>query len=212
MIDTQLKRRVRTALLMLPLALSAGGAAAQDSETETAVFAGGCFWCVEAAFDPIDGVVDHTAGYAGGHVEDPSYDAVTGGGTGHKEVVRVTYDPEEVTYKRLLYVFWRNVDPLDDGGQFCDRGPSYKTAIFVGGPEQRAAAKASKQALADSGRFDQPIVTPITDLDQFYPAEGYHQDYFQEKPFRYKFYTQGCGRYDRLDAVWGEEARPGQDK
>jgi len=212
MIQARFTRSARAALLALPLALSTGGAAAQDADTETAVFAGGCFWCVEAAFDAVEGVVDHTAGFAGGHVENPSYDTVTGGGTGHKEAVRVTYDPDEITYERLLYVFWRNVDPLDDGGQFCDRGPSYETAIFVDGPEQRAAAEASKHALAESGRFDRPIVTPITELDRFYPADDAHQDYFRENPYRYKIYTYGCGRYDRLDAVWGEAARPGQDK
>lgn len=207
-----LKRLVSGSALMAVMALPTGPTAAQDGATETAVFAGGCFWCVEEAFDAIDGVVDHTAGFAGGHVENPSYDAVVAGVTGHQEVVRVTFDPSEVTYARLLEVFWRNVDPLDDGGQFCDRGESYKTAIFVAGPEQRAAAEASKKQLQQSGRFDQPVVTPIEDLAAFYPAEKKHQDYFQKNTLRYKFYTSGCGRYDRLAELWGDEARPGQEE
>ena len=208
--STKPRANALAAALALAGLLSAGSLAAAEDETETAVFAGGCFWCVEQAFEPIDGVVDHTAGFAGGDLEDPTYDEVTGGGTGHIESVRIEYDPDTVTYERLLEVFWRNVDPLDPGGQFCDRGESYTTAIFAANADQREAAEASREALAESGRFDQPIATAIRDLDTFYAAEEYHQDYFEKRPLRYKFYVSSCGRYGRLEELWGDEARPGQ--
>lgn len=207
-------RRVALAGPLLAIVLTAGLAAspATADERATAVFAGGCFWCVEQAFDPIEGVIDHTAGFAGGDVADPTYDEVVDGGTGHREAVRIEYDPEVVSYDELLDVFWRNVDPLDDGGQFCDRGHTYRTGIFVADDEQRETAEASKEALNDSGRFDEPVVTEIIDLDTFYPAqEDYHQDYFEERSLRYKFYVTSCGRYGRLEEVWGNEARPGFD-
>ena len=143
-------------------------------------------------------------GYSGGNVEEPSYDQVTGGGTGHLEVMRVEYDPETVSYEQLLDVFWKNVDPLDDGGQFCDRGYHYTTAIFVASEAQRKAAERSKQALVESGQFDEEIVTPIRDAEPFYLAEEYHQDYYQKRPVRYRFYRSSCGRDDRLDELWGD--------
>lgn len=195
----------------LSLLLVTGVGAAAGEDRTSAVFAGGCFWCMEEAFDGIEGVIDHQAGFAGGHVEDPSYSEVVDGGTGHYEVVRIEYDPDEISYRDLLHVFWRNVDPLDDGGQFCDRGDSYRTAIFVDDDDQRAAARASKAELTESGRFDQPVVTPVLDHEAFYPAEEYHQDYFTKRPLRYKFYVTTCGRYDRLEEVWGDEARPGHE-
>ena len=195
--------------LSLLLALTALAPLTGAAERKTAVFAGGCFWCVEHAFDAVEGVVDHTAGFAGGHVEDPTYAEVTGGGTGHHEAVRVEYDPARVSYEELLHVYWRNIDPLDDGGQFCDRGPSYESAIFVDGEAQRRAAKASKAQLTASERFEEPIVTPIKKLEAFYPAdEAYHQDYFEKSSLRYKFYVTACGRYGRLEEVWGDAARP----
>jgi len=196
-------------LFLLTGAAGLAPANAAEQGHETAVFAGGCFWCMEQAFDDVEGVHDHRAGFAGGDVENPSYSEVGAGGTGHFEVVEIEYDPAVVSYDELLHVFWRNIDPLDDGGQFCDRGASYRTAVFVDGADQRRAALASKRALVDSGRFDAPIVTPILELDAFYPAESYHQDYFDENPLRYKFYVNACGRYDRLEQVWGDEARPG---
>ena len=184
----------------LPLSVSAE----RGSQTEKAVFAGGCFWCMQPPYDELEGVVSTQVGYSGGNVEEPSYDQVTGGGTGHLEVMRVEYDPETVSYEQLLDVFWKNVDPLDDGGQFCDRGYHYTTAIFVASEAQRKAAERSKQALVESGQFDEEIVTPIRDAEPFYLAEEYHQDYYQKRPVRYRFYRSSCGRDDRLDELWGD--------
>lgn len=187
-------------------ALIALGATAQESgNTDTAVFAGGCFWCMQPPYDELEGVVSTEVGYTGGNVADPSYDQVTDGGTGHLEAMRVEYEPETVSYEQLLNVFWKNVDPLDDGGQFCDRGYHYTTAIFVGNQEQREAAEQSKQALIESGRFDRDIVTPIREAETFYLAEEHHQDYYQKRPVRYRFYRSSCGRDDRLDELWGED-------
>jgi peptide-methionine (S)-S-oxide reductase len=169
-----------------------------------ATFAGGCFWCMEPPFDKIDGVYSTTSGYAGGKVKNPSYKQVSAGVTGHAEAIQVVYDPERVTYEELLEVFWHNVDPLDGGGQFCDRGSQYRTAIFFEGDEQRRAAEASKQALTDSGRLPGPIVTEITPLEAFYPAEDYHQDFYKRNPVRYTSYRAGCGRDRRLKQLWGE--------
>jgi len=205
--------RIIPALAAAALALAAGAAGAQQ-ETATmpkdgqaiATFAGGCFWCMEPPYDKLDGVLSTTSGYAGGNTIDPTYKEVSAGGTGHAEVVQVTYDPAKVTYEQLLDVFWHNVDPLDAGGQFCDRGDSYRTGIFVHGEEQRRLAEQSKQALDDSQRFAQPIVTEIVDAGPFYPAEDYHQDYYQTNPVRYKFYRWNCGRDQRLTELWGAEA------
>ncbi|MCG6923280.1 MAG: peptide-methionine (S)-S-oxide reductase MsrA [Acidobacteria bacterium] len=169
-----------------------------------ATFAGGCFWCMEPPFDKVDGVYSTTSGYAGGKVKNPSYRQVSAGVTGHAEAIQVVYDPERVTYEELLEVFWHNVDPLDGGGQFCDRGSQYRTAIFFEGDEQRRAAEASKQALTDSGRLPGPIVTEITPLEAFYPAEDYHQDFYKRNPVRYTSYRAGCGRDRRLKQLWGE--------
>lgn len=179
-------------MLMLPHA-----AAAQDA---TAIFAGGCFWCVEADFDKVDGVLATTSGYTGGTSENPTYKQVTYGDTGHYEAVRVTYDPDIVDYRTLVDYFFRHVDPTDDGGQFCDRGHSYKTAIFVDGAEERAAAEASKAEAEAALGTD--VVTPILDATAFYDAEGYHQDYYQKNRLRYEYYRWGCGRDARIDEVW----------
>lgn len=171
---------------------------------DTAVFAGGCFWCVEEAFDAADGVISTTSGYTGGRVANPTYEQVSAGGTGHVEVVRVIYDRSEISYSRLLNVFWRNVDPLTPNQQFCDRGAQYRSAIFVQDAEQRRLAEASKRALEQSGRFEQPIVTEVNPRAPFYAAEEYHQDYYEKNPVRYKFYKTSCGRARRLEALWGE--------
>ena len=170
-----------------------------------ATFAGGCFWCMEPPFDKLDGVLATISGYIGGSTADPSYEQVSAGDTGHVEAVQVTYDPAKVSYEELLEVFWRNVDPIDAGGQFCDRGDQYRTAIFVHDEEQRRLAEASKQALEGSGRFEQPIVTEIEQAGPFYPAEDYHQDYYEKNPLRYKFYRWNCGRDARLEQLWGEQ-------
>jgi peptide-methionine (S)-S-oxide reductase len=179
------------------------GQADAASDTAVAIFAGGCFWCMEGPFDALPGVVSTTSGYTGGSVPDPSYEQVSAGGTGHVEAVKVVYHPDQVAYRELLDVFWRNVDPLDAEGQFCDRGPTYRSAIFVQDAEQRRLAEESKRALEESARFDAPIVTAIRDAARFYPAEDYHQDYYRENPIRYRFYRAGCGRDRRLEELWG---------
>ena len=197
----------RAVLLLALVALGAGPAGADEKpalpKTAFTVFAGGCFWCMEPPFDALDGVLATTSGYTGGRVENPSYQQVSEGGTGHREAVRVEYDPARVSYPKLLDVFWHNVDPLDGGGQFCDRGPQYASAIFAADAEQRRLAEASKRALEQSKRFDQPIATEILDAGPFYPAEDYHQDYARENPLRYRYYRSRCGRDARLEAVWG---------
>jgi peptide-methionine (S)-S-oxide reductase len=174
-----------------------------------AIFAGGCFWCVEADFDKVPGVLSTTSGYAGGRKANPSYEEVSSGGTGHAEAVKIVYDPKMVSYEKLLYVFWRNVDPLTKEGQFCDYGTQYRTAIFFLNDEQKRLAEASKAELEKSRRFNRPIVTEITAAGPFYPAEGYHQNYYRTNPTRYNFYRFNCGRDARLDELWGKEARGG---
>lgn len=169
-----------------------------------ATFAGGCFWCMEPPFDALDGVVSTTSGYTGGRLENPTYEQVSSGGTGHYEAIRIQYDPGKVSYEKLLEVFWVNVDPTDGGGQFCDRGSQYRTAIFYHTEDQREAAQASKTALEESGRLPKPVVTPIEPASAFFPAEDYHQDYYKKNPIRYKFYRTGCGRDRVLKKLWGE--------
>lgn len=172
----------------------------------TATFAGGCFWCMEGPFDELDGVVSTTSGYTGGAKTNPSYGEVSAGGTGHVEAVAVVYDPAQVSYDRLLEVFWRNIDPVDDRGQFCDKGSQYRAKIFVHDDEQQALAEQSKQALSAAPKFaTTPIVTAIEPAQTFYPAEDYHQDYYLKHPLRYKYYRTGCGRDRRLAEVWGAD-------
>jgi peptide methionine sulfoxide reductase msrA/msrB len=171
----------------------------------TATFAGGCFWCVEADFEKVDGVVEVISGYAGGHQENPTYEAVSAGGTGHVEAVQVVYDPGKVSYKELLDVFWRHVDPTDPNGQFVDRGAQYRTVIFYHDDEQRRLANELKKALEKSGPFDKPIVTEIVPFSKFYRAEDYHQDYYKTHAIRYKYYRWNSGRDQFLDKIWGDE-------
>jgi peptide-methionine (S)-S-oxide reductase len=194
-------------VLLCSALLMTATAAAQDQsdgdELATATFAGGCFWCMEPPYDELEGVISTTSGYTGGHVVDPDYGQVTAGGTGHYEAVEIRYDPEQVDYEQLLEVFWRNIDPLDAGGQFCDRGDSYRTAIFYHDERQQRLAQASMDALG--GRFDQPIVTEILPAEAFYKAEEYHQDYYRKNPLRYHFYRYSCGRDNRLEQLWGEK-------
>ena len=179
--------------------------AVSETKTVKATFAGGCFWCMEPPFDEIDGVLSTTSGYTGGRKENPTYEEVSRGGTGHAEAVEVLYDPSKVTYERLLEIYWRNVDPTTRDRQFCDVGDMYRTAIFVHDDAQREAAEASKKRLEESGRLPGPVVTEIVAAGAFYPAEAYHQDYYKKNPLRYKFYRYGCGRDERLDELWGEE-------
>jgi peptide methionine sulfoxide reductase msrA/msrB len=171
---------------------------------KTAVFAGGCFWCVEADFEKIDGVIDGISGYAGGHKKKPTYSQVSAGTTGHVESVKVVYDPKKVTFEQLLDYFWRHVDPTDRGGQFVDRGNQYRTVIFYQDEQQRALAEASKTALENSHRFDKPIVTEIIKLTTFYPAEDYHQNYYKTHSIRYKYYRWHSGRDQFLEKSWGK--------
>jgi peptide-methionine (S)-S-oxide reductase len=203
-----------TAAVAAALALGCGRADAErspaaaepapaDVPAALATFAGGCFWCMEPPFDALEGVLSTTSGYAGGHVERPSYEQVSAGGTGHLEVVQVAYDATRVSYEKLLEVFWRNVDPTDAGGQFCDRGAQYRTAIFVHDPAQRAAAEKSARELEASARFQAPLATEILPAGAFWPAEAYHQDFYRENPIRYRYYRAGCGRDRRLAEVWG---------
>jgi peptide-methionine (S)-S-oxide reductase len=174
----------------------------------TAIFAGGCFWCMQPPFDKLDGVVSTTAGYTGGAKLEPTYEEVSAGGTGHAESVQIVYDPAKVSYERLLDVFWHNIDPLTPNAQFCDHGNQYRSAIFYVDDEQKRLAEASKQALAKSGRFDKPIVTEIVAASKFWPAEEYHQKYYAKNPLRYNFYHYSCGRDRRLDELWGPQDRP----
>ncbi len=191
------------------LGVQAADAPKAPAGSEVAIFAGGCFWCVEADFDKVPGVLSTTSGYIGGRTANPSYEQVSSGGTGHTEAVKIVYDPAMVSYDKLLYVFWRNVDPLTKEGQFCDFGTQYRTGIFYVNAAQKAAAEASKDALGKSGRFKRPIVTEISAAGPFYPAEQYHQNYYKENPVRYNLYRFNCGRDARLDELWGKEARGG---
>jgi peptide-methionine (S)-S-oxide reductase len=172
--------------------------------TAKATFAGGCFWCVEEVYDKVPGVLSTTSGFIGGHVKNPTYEQVTTGRTGHAEAVQVEYDPAKVSYARLLEVYWRNVDPTQKDGQFCDYGSHYRTAIFFHDDVQRKLAEASRAALQKNKPFKGEVVTEITKAAEFYPAEGYHQDFHLKNPSRYKFYKTGCGREARLQQLWGK--------
>jgi peptide-methionine (S)-S-oxide reductase len=210
--------KFRPALLAgaILLGYAAQGGSAEAQATETAIVAGGCFWCVEADFEKVQGVQEVVSGYTGGTVANPTYRQVTGGGTGHYEAVRITYDPSVVSFDAILDMFLRSVDPTDAGGQFCDRGESYRTAIFVEGAEERRIAEA---ALAEAERaLGRDVVTPVLDEAPFYEAEDYHQDYYKSadiiltrfgprsKESAYKLYREACGRDERVRALWGAEA------
>ncbi|MDH3285478.1 MAG: peptide-methionine (S)-S-oxide reductase MsrA [Acidobacteriota bacterium] len=175
----------------------------QSVEVSTATFAGGCFWCMEPPFDKLDGVLSTTSGYTGGEKRDPTYKEVSAGGTGHTEAVQIVYDPEQISYEKLLDVFWRNIDPTAKDRQFCDKGSQYRSGIFYHDDQQEYAARESKARLEKDKPFDGPIVTEIVAATEFYPAEEYHQDYYKKNPIRYKFYRTGCGRDRRLRELWG---------
>jgi len=173
---------------------------------EKATFAGGCFWCMEAPFDKLSGVVSVTSGYTGGNMKNPTYKQVSAGGTGHAEAVQVVYDPTRIGYTKLLDVFWHNTDPTVVDRQFCDVGSQYRTGIFYHSEEQRLLALKSKEALENSKPFKGPIVTEVTEAGEFYPAEEYHQHYYKKNPIRYRYYRNGCGRDQRLKELWGDAA------
>ena len=189
-------------LSLLIVSLWCLGASPAFAATAQATFAGGCFWCMEHPFDELQGVIDTTSGYMGGTVEAPSYRQVSSRTTGHAEVVQVEYDPDIVSYETLLNTFWHNVDPLDERGQFCDKGSQYRSIVFYHDDIQRQLAETSKQAI--SSQFQQPIVTDILTAGAFYPAEDYHQNYYQTHPARYRLYRFGCGRDQRLSELWGD--------
>ncbi|MFI8383281.1 peptide-methionine (S)-S-oxide reductase MsrA [Pseudomonas sp. NPDC079086] len=170
-----------------------------------AIFAGGCFWCTESDFDKVPGVIETTSGYIGGHVDNPTYEQVSAGSSGHIEAVRVRFDPSKTSYAKLLEAFWPTIDPVTANAQFCDRGSQYRSAIFYSNAEEQQLAEASKNALEKSGRLPAPVVTEILAASTFYPAEDYHQDYYQRNPLRYNYYRNGCGRDQRLQQLWGKK-------
>ena len=210
-----MRRVLATAVTLVALAAVAAIAAepaaptkqvAPGTRLEKAVFAGGCFWCMEGPFEKLDGVTEVLSGYAGGAKKNPTYDEVSEGGTGHAEVVEVTYDPSKVSYEKLLDVFWVNIDPTVKDRQFCDTGDQYRSAIFPANDAQKLAAEKSKAALEKSKPFTAPIVTGIETYDTFWPAEEYHQDYYKKNPVRYRYYRGGGGRDRRLKELWGDRA------
>jgi len=192
--------------LVAGIGLSALSLGAPPAPSGKAIFAGGCFWCEETAFEGVSGVVSVTSGFTGGQKKNPTYEEVSSGSTGHAESVEVVFDPAKISYDKLLDIFWHNVDPFDGGGQFCDRGTQYRSAIFYLDEAQRQAAEASKAKLEEQPRFKGKIVTQIVPASTFYPAEEYHQDFYKKNPVRYNQYRLGCGRDARLKQIWGEAA------
>jgi len=192
------------AVAVLVVSIPPQAAMANDEDLARATFAGGCFWCMEPPYDQVDGVIETISGFSGGDVENPTYNQVVRGGTGHLEVVQIVYNPKKVDYERLLEIYWPNVDPFDGDGQFCDRGESYRPAIFVHDERQERLARESFERIRQ--RFEQPIEVTIEPFEAFYAAEDYHQNYHQENSVRYKYYRWRCGRDDRLESVWGEQA------
>jgi len=179
---------------------------------EVATFAGGCFWCVEAGFEKLDGVEEVVSGYTGGDVENPTYGQVSSGVTGHVEAVQVYYDPEVITYGQLVNSLWRQTNPTDNGGQFYDRGKEYRTGIFYHNEQQRVEAEKSKAALNASGRFDKPVLTELHSFTKFWPAEDYHQDYYKKNPIRYKLYRYRSGRDEFIETIWGDDSYSGNSE
>jgi len=193
------------AILFAILATAIAPSLAEDKRLEKATFAGGCFWCMEEALDKVEGVVSTTSGYTGGHQPNPTYEEVSAGGTGHAESVEVLYDPQKVGYTTLLSAFWRNIDPTTPDRQFCDVGNQYRPAIFYHDETQKRLAEESKRALDQGKPFKEPLMTQIVPAAAFYPAEDYHQNFYQKNPVRYKFYKWNCGRAQRLEQLWGKK-------
>ena len=200
-----MREKIIISLLVLGAFLMVNSTASAKDETRTAIFAGGCFWCMEHPFEKMEGVSGVVSGFSGGTEEEPSYELVSSGRTGHVEAVRITYDPDRVTYTELLDTFWRQIDPTDQGGQFVDRGDQYTSAIFYLTEEQKSLAEESRRKIEESGRFSAPIVTPIIKATEFYLAEDYHQDYYKEHPVRYKYYRHRSGRDKFLEGIWKED-------
>lgn len=195
-------KKIRLTLTSLLLTLSS-----TFIHADTAVFAGGCFWCTESDFEKLEGVRSAVSGYTGGHTKNPTYKEVTYKNTGHYEAVKVDYDPEKISFQELLDHYWTTIDPFDPRGQFCDKGHSYKSAIFVANKDERERAELSKAKHQKSFGDSLPITTVILDSSTFYDAEDYHQDYYKKNPLRYKYYRWNCGRDQRLQAIWGSAAK-----
>ena len=175
-----------------------------EKPAETAIFAGGCFWCMEPPFDKLDGVISTISGYTAGHIKNPTYKEVSAGSTGHTEAIQITFDPEKISYTELLKVFWRNIDPVAKNRQFCDSGTQYRSGIYYLNQAQEKSAEYSLQQLQKNKPFEKPIATEILAASTFYPAEDYHQDYYLKNPLRYKYYRYSCGRDQRLSELWGD--------
>jgi peptide-methionine (S)-S-oxide reductase len=204
------KALILSASLALSIGLSSASSGAHAQQTPnagpglaTAIFAGGCFWCMEPPFDALDGVISTTSGYTSGTKPNPTYAEVSAGRTGHTEALKIVYNPSKISYEKLLQVFWRNHDPLTANAQFCDRGSQYRAGIYYGNATEKQLAESTKAAIEKSGRFKQPIVTEIVAATTFYPAEESHQDYYIKNPIRYKYYSTSCGRAKRLNELWG---------
>ena len=198
--QSQFKPRIIECLRFAALLLLVAPVLA-SAQTAKATFAGGCFWCMEPPFDELAGVISTTSGYTAGKIKNPTYEQVSSGSTGHTEALQVVYDPKKITYEKLLEVFWHNIDPVAANGQFCDLGSQYRSGIYYHDGNQKSAAEKSKKSIQT--RFKQPVATEITAATVFYPAEDYHQDYYKKNPVRYKLYSHGCGRAQRLEEVWG---------
>lgn len=190
-------------LALLAVGFGAKAGTEKNPDLQLATFAGGCFWCMEKPFDTVDGVISTVSGYTGGHKRKPTYRQVSSGNTGHTEAIQIEFDPSRVSYAQLLKVFWRNIDPLDGAGQFCDRGSQYRPGVFFHDAAQQQAAQQSLEGLLGGALKGEAVETEITQATKFYPAEGYHQNYYQKNPVRYKYYRYRCGRDDRLRSVWG---------
>ncbi len=188
-------------LVLVPAHVVAG-----DSNYETATFAGGCFWCMEPPYDKLDGVISTTSGYTDGHKKDPTYAEVSAGSTGHTEAIQIKYDPVKISYEELLAVFWKNIDPTTPDQQFCDHGSQYRSAVFYHDDAQKLAAEKSFKQVEKTKPFKEPVVTQLAMATTFYPAEDYHQNYYQRNPLRYKYYRYACGRDARLEEIWGKKS------
>ena len=190
-------------LFITPIFAANQAASPSTTQQETAIFAGGCFWCMEPPFDKLNGVISTTSGYTAGHKKNPTYKEVSAGGSGHTEAIQIIFNPEKISYPELLEVFWKNIDPVAVNRQFCDSGTQYRSGIYYLNTAQEVAAKQSLQQLEKSRPFEGLITTEIVAASTFYPAEDYHQDYYQKNPVRYKFYRYRCGRDQRLEEIWG---------
>jgi methionine-S-sulfoxide reductase len=201
------KRLVISILTTWFLFIPAFAEETSEARLESAVLGGGCFWCIEADYEKLDGVVDVVSGYTGGHIKNPTYKQVSAGGSGHIEVVKVTYDANKITYSQILDYFWRHIDPTRDDGQFCDSGPQYRPAIFYQDETQKTLAIASTKQIEQTKPFAQPLKVELIQASTFYPAEDYHQDYYKKNPLRYNFYRYNCGRDARVEQLWGESKK-----